>query len=213
MASAGSGAHQKGNNFERAVSKKLSKAWQVEVNRTAYSGSTSNASAQAGLSGFTGDLFVTPSSKLSGIFSFELKNHANFRLRHIFMNNGEYPSYLEQCVEDSRRQGSVPVLILHVTREDDYVVIPHNKTYLAWLRKNNYPAMEVLSSYTNSRTQQTNDFEMLVTNLKAFCATPQKILLSYRGSVWDKLNRDKQPKEFDNDLDKIMADLDKKESS
>lgn len=205
VASVGSGSNRKGAQFERNTSKKLTKMFNIEFHRTAYSGSTSNSNAQSGLTGWTGDLFAQPGSDLDGLFSFELKNHQKMRLKQIFINGSIFTNFLQQNVEDARRQHAVPVLIMHSAEErQDIVTIPYQEEAYEALLEKDQCAMVVHSKYTDERTEETNQFKLIVTDLNGFGAIGSHALKEYYHDLdWDYLNTEKT-KDFTPDIDELI---------
>lgn len=203
MASKGRSAVTKGKSYERKIAKTLSQAFKINVNRTAGSGNwrgidSGYGNYQQGYcnqaeNALTGDLFFptgTPNP-----FSFELKCHDKFHLSNIFNNNGEYPTYLAQCVLDSRRSKHAPCLILHEKNSDDYVVIPDSEQAYQHLLAQQLPVMRLRSSYYDERLAEPQYFDMLVTNLKGLCSFTLTQLNDYYQNIqWDKHNH-KQTKE------------------
>lgn len=136
---------------------------------------------------FVGDIYF-PSEHPFSIFNFELKNHAGVKLSHIFNNNGEIPSFLQQVTTDSRRLcSSVPCLIIHSDR-DDYVVIPYTPHTYVELTKHG-SAMITMLSYDDKRLDHHYRYQVIVTNLNTFgCLDPIKVKEVYQNYDWDVLN-------------------------
>ena len=209
-ASRGSGAQSKGKNFERSISKKLTKLFPgITFNRTAYSGATSNLAAQSGIETFTGDLFAQPGTPLEGLFSYELKNHQNFKLAQVFNNGAIFKDFLHQNVTDGRRQHSVPVLIMHSQQErDDIVTVPYQKDMYQHLVDNDFPAMITYGRYTDERTQIENNFDLIVTNLKGFGSpTANQLHKWYHKLDWDKYNKNNTMPGTEIDVDKLVDSI------
>lgn len=199
MASKGRGAKVAGSAYERQIAKKLSKSFKTNVQRTAYSGATRgieteyNQSQQIGKDGFVGDLFFPKGHPMS-VFNYELKHHNNFKLIHFFNSNGELPSFLEQVTTDSNRLGgvghSVPCLICHVNREDDYVAIPFEPHIYEYLTTRG-STMITLVHYKQERTNNVYRYQMIVTNLVAFenlVNIQDKVYQYYKNLDWNTLN-------------------------
>lgn len=209
MATVGRSAHCKGFSYERKIAKILSKGFKTDVERTVGSGATRgisteyNHSEEIGKNGFVGDLFFPKTHPMS-IFNYELKNHAGVKLVHLFNSNGEIPSFLEQVTTDSHRLGgagnTVPCLIIHVNREDDYVVIPFRGVIYKQLVENG-PAMITMMSYKSEREDKTYRYQMIVTNLKTFMKlNPQQTYEAYKDYDWDRLNHQEvKPKKINTD--------------
>lgn len=199
MASKGRGAKIAGSAYERQIAKKLSKSFKTNVQRTAYSGATRgieteyNQSQQVGKAGFVGDLFFPKGHPMS-VFNYELKHHNNFKLIHFFNSNGELPSFLEQVTTDSNRLGgvghSVPCLICHVNREDDYVAIPFEPHIYEYLTTRG-STMITLVHYKQERTNNVYRYQMIVTNLADFenlANIQDKVYQYYKDLDWNTLN-------------------------
>lgn len=197
MASKGRGATNKGRAYERKIAKALSEGFKTNVQRSAYSGAKRgietdyNLSEVEGENGFVGDLFFPKNHPMS-IFNYELKNHAKVKLANFFNNNGEIPSFLEQVTTDSQRLGgvghSVPCLIVHVEREDDYVIFPYRGEIYKDLTKVG-PTMITVLSYQQERTGLNYRYQMLITNLKTFMQIdPKKAYQLYKDYDYDRLN-------------------------
>lgn len=202
----GSNRVSKGKSYERKVAKILSKGFKTDVERTGGSGAIRgieteyNHSEEVGKNGFVGDLFFPKTHPMS-IFNYELKNHAGVKLAHFFNSNGEIPSFLEQVTTDSRRLGgvgnTVPCLIVHVNREDDYVVIPFRGLVYKQLTEMG-PAMITMLSYTSEREDKTYRYQMMITNLKTFVKLdPNQTYQAYKDYDWNRLNHQiVQPKKI-----------------
>lgn len=215
MATRGRAAHGKGSAYERKIAKTLSKGFKTDVERTSGSGATRgieteyNHSDIIGKNGFVGDLFFPQTHPMS-IFNYELKNHAGVKLIHFFNSNGEIPSFVEQVVTDSNRLGgvnhSVPCLIIHVNREDDYVVIPFEPVTYESLTKAG-STMITLLSYKQERTGNTYRYQVIVTNLTNFMTLdPTTTYHQYHHLDWNRLNHNlATPK--DKSVDEILGDL------
>lgn len=197
MATRGRSSKNKGSEYERRIAKKMSEAFHTNVQRTAYSGSTRgietqyNHSEVKGKNGFVGDLFFPQNHPLS-IFNYELKNHAKVKLAQFFNSNGEIPSFLEQVTTDSRRLGgvghSVPCLVIHVEREDDYVAFPFKGEAYKQLTLTG-PTMITMLNYVEERTQKNYQYQMLITNLNNFFNIDLKHVYSwYKNYDWERLN-------------------------
>lgn len=199
MASQGRGSKISGSNYERAIAKKLSKGFKTNVQRTAYSGATRgidtqyNQSEIQGKSGFVGDLFFPEGHPMS-VFNYELKHHNNFKFVHFFNSNGELPSFMEQVTTDSNRLGgvghSVPCLICHVNREDDYVAIPFEPHIYEYLTTKG-STMITLVHYKQERTGNVYRYQMIVTNLADFenlVNIQDKVYQYYKDLDWNTLN-------------------------
>lgn len=215
MAQQGRSAKYKGSAYERKIAKLMSEGFHTDVQRTAYSGASRgidtqyNNSEVKGENGFVGDLFFPQTHPMS-IFNYELKNHAGVKLIHFFNSNGEIPSFVEQVVTDSNRLGgvnhSVPCLIIHVNREDDYVVIPFEPVTYESLTKIG-STMITLLSYKQERTGNTYRYQVIVTNLTNFMTLdPTTTYHQYHHLDWNRLNHNlATPK--DKSVDEILGDL------
>lgn len=215
VAGVGRGAHRKGATYESNIAKKLTKMFPgIEFHRTAYSGSTSNAGAQAGVNGFTGDLYILGDTQLTDMFSYELKNHSGMNLRQIFNNGATFRNFLQQNVADARRQDSIPVLIMHTDEREDVVTIPYQKDMYQFLVDNELPAMITHGRYTDDRTQVEDNFDLIVTSLKGFGApTANELHRFYTKLDWDKYNKNNEVVEETIDVDKIVEEIDNEEES
>lgn len=199
MASQGRGSKISGSNYEREIAKKLSKGFKTNVQRTAYSGATRgietqyNQSEIQGKAGFVGDSFFPEGHPMS-VFNYELKHHNNFKLVHFFNSNGELPSFMKQVTTDSNRLGgvghSVPCLICHVYREDDYVAIPFEPHIYEYLTTKG-STMITLVHYKQERTGNVYRYQMIVTNLADFenlVNIQDKVYQYYKELDWNALN-------------------------
>lgn len=212
MATKGRSAKVKGSDYERTIAKKLSKMFRSNVQRTGGSGAyrgidtVYNHSRDSGDRSFVGDIYF-PSEHPFSIFNFELKNHAGVKLANLFNNNGEIPSFLQQVTTDSRRLGgvgsSVPCLIIHVTREDDYVVIPYTSYAYVELSKCG-SAMITMLSYDDKRLDHHYRYQVVVTNLNTFgCLDSIKTKEVYQDYDWEVLNHFKETTKETNPNDYI----------
>lgn len=213
-ASRGKGSSKKGKNFELGIAHKLSDAYKINVNRVPMSGAwrgSNNNYALRDDSNYIGDLFF-PSGHPLSIFNYELKNHAGIKLRNFFMCNSEIPQFMQQVTTDSYRIGgvgsSIPCLIVHVEREDDYVAIPYEQRMYEALVKEDYPAMELTLGYTDERTQVKYQYQMLLTNLKSFTAIdPIKVNTWYYDLDWDILNDNTSQEQNNSEVDKFLEGI------
>lgn len=131
MASRGKGAHVKGSNRERAISKILSKWSGQRVLRTLSSGAGGSRAEHE--TRMTGDLFFPVGS--NNVFSYEIKDHKTTKLEHVFLNSTEISSFWQQAVTDCRRlQGYNPMLIFHVNQQGDYCVFMYNEQLIHFLQ-------------------------------------------------------------------------------
>lgn len=212
MATKGRSAKNKGSNYEREIAKKLSEMFHTNVQRTGGSGAyrgidtAYNHSNTHGDRSFVGDVYFPTEHPLS-VFNFELKNHEGVKLSHLFNNSGEIPSFLQQVTTDSRRLGgvgsSVPCLIVHVTREDDYVVIPYTPYAYVELSKCGN-AMITMLSYDDKRLDHHYRYQVVVTNLNTFgCLDPIKTKEVYQNYDWEVLNHFKETTKETNPNDYI----------
>lgn len=208
MATRGRSAKNKGSNYERTIAKKLSEMFHTNVQRTGGSGAyrgidtAYNHSNTHGDRSFVGDIYF-PSEHPFSIFNFELKNHAGVKLSHIFNNNGEIPSFLQQVTTDSRRLcNSIPCLIIHSDR-DDYVVLPFTPYAYAELTKHG-SAMITMLSYDDKRLEHHYRYQVIVTNLNSFgFLDPLKIRDVYQNYDWEVLNHFKEASKETNPNDYI----------
>lgn len=194
----GRGKQSKGKNFERKVAKEFSLHYKTNVSRTAYSGATRgietqyNHSDQTGNMGFVGDLFF-PADHPMSIFNYELKNHDSVKFTQFFNSNGEIPSFMEQVTTDSSRLGgvghTVPCLIIHIKRENDYALFPFKASVYQVLAKEHDNVLATMISYTQERTETINRYNMIVTTLDNFMSLdPDFMYQQYKNFNWDSLN-------------------------
>lgn len=197
MATKGRSAKSKGSNYERTIAKKLSEMFHTNVQRTGGSGAyrgidtAYNHSEISMDRSFVGDVYF-PAEHPMSVFNFELKNHEGVKLSQLFNSNGEIPSFLEQVTTDSRRLGgvgnSVPCLVIHVTRENDYVVIPFTSYAYVELTKQG-SAMITMLSYDDKRLDHHYRYQVIVTDLNTFgCLDPVKTKEVYQNYDWEVLN-------------------------
>ena len=210
----GSAANNKGKTFERNISKKLSEYFKTSVNRVPLSGAWRGNNNQYALrddSNYIGDLFFPTDHPLS-IFNYELKNHKEIKLRNFFMNNREVPQFMQQVVTDSNRLGgvgkSIPCLIVHINREDDYVVLPYQKDMYKSLISNNLPANISMLGYTDEMTGRTYKYLSIITNLSSFGAQSADSLYRWYHQIdWDKLNVEDNASISEDSLDSVLEDI------
>lgn len=215
MASKGRGAHTKGFAYERTMAKKFSKAFHTNVQRTANSGATRGVETQynhadeVGKNGFVGDLFFPKGHPMS-IFNYELKNHDSVKFTQFFNCNGEIPSFIEQVYTDSSRLGgpghSVPCLVIHIKREDDYIVIPFRTMIYKQLALKG-KALMALWSYKQQRTGKVFHYQVIITNLKSFTQVkPEDYYQAYKDYDYERLNH-YEPKHKKVDIDKLVSEI------
>lgn len=202
----GSGRKKKGSNRELFYSKKLSEWSGERVMRTLSSGAGGTRAVDE--IRMTGDLFFPLGSP--NCFSYEAKDHASTRLKHVFNNNGDIPSFWEQAVTDARRLkkfGVCPVLLFHISREDDYVLLPYQQEmYINLLKASpKVPVQLQMTSFTDKMRQQDNNFMTILTNLKGlFTQPPLKVFALYSGLDYDILN--KTDEAHTTDLSELVGD-------
>ena len=192
----GHGAKVKGSSRERELAKKLS-AWSGEkVMRTLSSGA--GGTRADGDIRMTGDLFFPIGS--ANPFNYEVKDHATTRIQHVFNNNGDIPSFLEQATTDARRgnPSTVPMLIFHISREADYILVPYTKALFRQLRDSLLPVQAQMSYFQDDKTKQVNKIPTLLTDLKSLTTIPAETLFEwYADCNWDYMNQDFVVKHID----------------
>ena len=210
----GSSANNKGKTYERSVAKKLSDYFKTSVNRVPLSGAWRGNNNQYSLrddSNYIGDLFFPTGHPLS-IFNYELKNHKEIKLRNFFSNNREIPQFMQQVTTDSYRLGgvgsSIPCLIVHVAREDDYVVVPYQIDMYKSLVDKEMPAMISRLGYTDEMTGKSYTYLCIITNLASFGSQDADNLYKwYHKLNWDILNEKDDEPISENDLDDLLGDI------
>lgn len=119
-------------------------------------------------------------------FSIELKNHEAFNIRQLFLNGSVLRTFLAQNIEDADRiSGRVPMLVMHVNREDNYIVLPYHKDFEAFLVDNNLPYFRKTVFSSEKRTGKTTSFEALITNLNSFVKVNPKTMFKWYSSLSD----------------------------
>lgn len=155
----------------------------------------------------TGDLFFPLNSK--NCFSYEVKDHASTRLQQVFNNNGDIPEFWEQAVTDARRIkkfGVVPVLLFHISREDDYILIPYQPDFYQHLQEFNFPAQLQKTQFKNQMTKAQESFLTILTNLKGFTSTdPQWLFKIYKGLDYDEWNDHDSKRTTKLDVQKLVG--------
>lgn len=178
----GKNRHVKGSSYERSIAKKFSDWSGVRVSRTFASGAS--GSDFSGDTRVTGDLFFPVG--YPNCFSIELKNHAAFNIRQLFLNGSVLKTFLAQNVEDADRiAGRVPMLVMHVNREDDYIVLPYHKDFEAFLVKNKLPYFRKSVFSSEKRTGKTTSFEALITNLNSFVKVKPNTMFKWYSNMSD----------------------------
>ena len=198
----GSARNKKGSNRERYFAKKLSEWSGEHVMRTLASGAGGTRAVSE--IRMTGDLFFPINS--NNCFSYEVKDHQSTRLSQVFNNNGDIPSFWQQCTTDAlrlKKYGIVPVLLFHVKRERDYVLIPYNKDFYLKLLDNDKPAQVQLTSYLDDMLKKEKKYMTILTDIDGFCSVPAQDLFSmYRGLDFNKLNKNNKTEELN--LNKLI---------
>lgn len=200
----GRNRHEKGNRYEVQTAKKLSSWTGEQVMRSLTSGAGGSRTGQEQAQ-MIGDLFFPLKKKkliVDNNFTYECKCHKSSKLVHLFNCNGEIPSFWEQATTDCRRISKHnPMLIMHVDREDDYIVVPYNTLFEDYLFDNNLPYMSKKLSYTIKMTKQTYNYKVIITNLKSLMTTdPNWFYKIYENCDWDNLNHfEENPKQEIND--------------
>lgn len=205
----GHGASKKGSGYERATAKKLSKWTGENYMRTLQSGAGGTRAVDD--LRMTGDIFAPLGSP--NAFSYECKDHATTKLQQVFNNNGDIPSFWEQCTTDCRRvskYGYSPMLIFHINREADYVLTP----FTEWLRENlieiEAPCQCQRTWYTQERTQLKYQFDTILTTLDSITKLPPlQMFKKYQFLDWDRLNKDlhKDTKSADEVVDQLLDNI------
>lgn len=213
MATKGRSAVVRGKTYERNIAKKLTNNYGVPINRVPLSGAANykemDGSRLADRS-FIGDLFA-PEGHPLGIFNFELKSHSNVKASHLIKGIGEIPSFLEQVTTDAYRIGgytkTVPCLIVHIDKDDDYVILPYaSKLYNHYI--DNYFAIKTQLSYADDRTKVIRKYDVTITNLEAFMSiSADTYNQAYQKINWDILNQEVESSEEDFNIDKIIDEI------
>ncbi|MBT9670533.1 hypothetical protein GPK34_00580 [Secundilactobacillus kimchicus] len=205
MTSVGKMRKNKGSNYERQISKKMSKWSGQRVLRTLSSGAGGARAEHE--TRMTGDLFFPIGSNNS--FTYELKNHASTRIQHVINNNGDIPEFWEQATTDCRRLsewGYSPMLIFHISREADYVLVPWTKWLQMKLRELELPCEVQETWYVNERTKRKYSFETLLTTLSAITQlVPEELFEHYQDLNWDRANVQKEVPE--DTPDKVVENM------
>lgn len=205
----GSARHSKGSKRELSVSKELSKWSGEHFMRTLQSGAGGTRAVDD--LRMTGDIFAPLGSKNS--FSYEVKDHKATTLENVFMNTGEIPSFWEQCTTDCRRVkkfGYSPMLIFHIDRRGDFVLMP----YLDWtfdqLVKNNQRVAKLITYYTIKRTGVRYDFDTLLTNMDGLQSLDaQDTFKHYHNLNWDSKHTTQDVLSPEQEVDELFGKADK----
>lgn len=187
MASRGRGAHVKGSNQERVIAKLLSKYSGQKVNRTMLS--SAGASMGDADIRLTGDIFFPVGS--DNIFSYEVKNHKDFKVSDVFKNTKILAEFWEQAVTDCRRVQNLkfcPMLITHVDRDTDYCLVVYNAEFVAEIQQHPKMQFSIQPTHFVNLQDQTEYFLTVLFKLKDLMEyIPYKRLIKiYTGFAWDQ---------------------------
>jgi len=215
MARKGRSAVDKGKKFERLISKKMSTAFKTNVSRTPMSGSwrgTNNEYNTHEDNRLLGDLFFPLHHPLN-IFNMELKNHDDIKLRTIFINGVQIQDFIEQVVTDAKRKVgySVPMLIIHISHEDDYVILPYQKDMYKSAVKQGFPIFRSILHAKDKMHNKTNYYDCIITDLSCFMNQSVSNLAKWYAKVdWDCLNKEQitvDTEDTDSELDKAITNV------
>lgn len=181
----GSSANSKGSDGEREVAKSLSKWTGENFMRTLQSGAGGTRAVDD--LRMTGDIFAPLGSKNS--FSYEVKNHSGVTLYNVFNNNGEIPSFWEQCTTDCRRVskfGYSPMLIFKIEYRGTYCIFPYTDWAINEIKNNDGRYLLTQIGYSVKRNSAKYMFPVIVTNMKTLITLDHnKMFDVYRGLKWD----------------------------
>lgn len=135
MASTGRGSQNKGSQFERTIAKQLSSWWGYTFYRSPGSGSLHWSSSTN-----TGGDIVAP---LEAGFPFvvECKNHEDWTIENLFLNNKEPKAWWKQVVSDALEYDKIPMLIFTRNRAKKFVTLPYNKELVKHIESREFPCM------------------------------------------------------------------------
>lgn len=158
----GHNRHVKGSKYERAIAKKLSEWTGVSYSRTMSSGAA--GSEHGSDARLIGDIF-SPIG-YPDPFNYECKNHDDVTIKNIVWGTGELNQFMEQVITDSHRADTIPVLIMHINHEADYVMLPYSNYLYQELSRKNELAFRVYNGYQDKRLEQYISVDWLVTTMK-----------------------------------------------
>lgn len=102
-------------------------------------------------------------------FSIEIKDHAVVEnINPLFYNNKVIQTFMEQAVGDSIREKKVPLLLIHVSRQGDYMVVPHSSAVERRFSIADKPWMTTDLSYASEMLEETYTHKMTVVLFKDF---------------------------------------------
>lgn len=178
LVSRGRNAKKKGSRYELTMAKRLQKLTGYVFQRTAYSGAQSSDTLTDRT--FVGDLFAEENSGFDH-FNYELKSHDNFTLRNLVLGNGELPSYLRQCLTDTKlNNNTLPCLILNIKGFYNVVLLPYNSRLFTILDDlDNKLLFSKLFRYKDERLGSEFCYHMIVTDVDTFGKLTKKQLEDY----------------------------------
>lgn len=214
VATRGKNSGIKGSSYELKVSHLLSKAFKTSVNRVPESGAwrgNSNDYTTHNDERLLGDIMF-PLHHPMNVFNFELKNHSDITLNKILKSSASFQDFVSQVTTDAHRKGnSVPILVIHVNYEDDYLVIPFSASfYKSIISSKNSFGLVTRVSFKDKRLNKLNLYDVIVTNLKTFMKQSQNDLVNWYSEVdWNSLNKGKNIKKDTNidALDSVFSKI------
>lgn len=135
MATQGSGAKNKGAIYERKIAKEFTKWWGFTFYRVPGSGSLH----WSGSMNVGGDVTSSPEAGFN--FVIECKNHEEWTIENLFLNNKEPKIWWKQVVGDALEYDKIPMLIFTRNRAKDFVTLPYNEELTQHIESREYPCM------------------------------------------------------------------------
>jgi len=157
----GHNRHVKGSGYERTIAKTLTKWTGVSYSRTMASGAA--GSEHGSDARLIGDIF-SPIG-YPDPFNYECKNHGDVTLKNIVWGTGELKQFMEQVITDAHRADTTPVLIMHINREADYVMLPYSNRLYNSLYNKSRVTFRTYSTYQDKRLEQITGVDWLVTTM------------------------------------------------
>lgn len=125
----------------------------------------------------------------------------------MFLNGSVLKIFLSQNVEDADRlDGKLPMLIMHVNREDDYVVLPYHASFEKFIVENKLPYFRKTVFSDEKRTGKTTSFDAIITNLSSFTKVKPDTMFSWYSEIKDYKKVSKSTVK-QSSIDKLVGDL------
>lgn len=197
---------QKGNKYERKVSKDFTEWWGTEFYRAPGSGSL-HWSADLNLAG---DVVTGPEAGFPFVIEAKNRQSGDWTLESIVLDKHDIKNWWAQVVVDARRVKKTPMLVFTRNRAEDFVMIPYTEEAYNMIMGTDNPVMRTWLAYEEELTKQKEKFDVLVTTITGLSTFVPEYWKENTLEDWDtfsRLSEDVQPPEIA--VDDIMNKLKK----